>query len=57
MAPTTGDLMDLNANQASKEHSHAVVRDYISQPRLGMFNSLVSIKILAWARNFTTFFH
>ena len=41
MAPTTGDLMDLNANQASKEHSHAVVRDYISQPRLGMFYTLV----------------
>ena len=37
MAPTTGDLMDLNQYQASTEHSAAVVRDYISQPRLGKF--------------------
>ena len=37
MAPTTGDLMDLNDIEASKQHNHAVVRDYISQPRLGMF--------------------
>jgi len=31
MAPVVGDLMEL---EAAKQHNHAVVRDYISQPRL-----------------------
>ena len=33
MAPP-GDLMDLSNHVAAKEHTAAVVRDYISQPRL-----------------------
>ena len=34
MAPPGEDLMDLSNDIAAKEHVAAVVRDYISQPRL-----------------------
>ena len=40
MAPVQGDLlMDFSA---AKEHTAAVVRDYISQPRLGKVDSYLA---------------
>lgn len=41
MAP--GDLMDLSAGEANKQHLAAVTRNYISQPRISMPLSLFSL--------------
>ena len=37
MASPGDDLMDLSNHDASKQHTAAVTRDYISQPRISMY--------------------
>jgi hypothetical protein len=45
MAPGPGDLMDLTAGDASKQHAAAITRNYISQPRLSMILAICPVTI------------